>query len=146
MAIRSPSVAAIRRACGRDGVDGTIRLLFVRDGGRIGLVQTPQETVAMDSADQFLAGYLEVMITDVAAPAVVVAVQRSDGRPTHADRQLWTMLTARLEPTSTQLLDLVTVGTSQAWSARRGRPLNPPRRGAAPQSAARRSASRATAR
>ncbi|MGN6473761.1 MAG: hypothetical protein ACTHK4_08965 [Mycobacteriales bacterium] len=141
MPLRSPSIAAIRRVSGRGGVDGTIRLLFVRDGGRIGLVQTAQETAATDSADQFLAGYLATMITDVAAPGVLVAVHRADGRPTHADRQLWTMLSTRLEPTPTQLLDLVIVGESQTWSARSGHPLNPRRhRGA------RKSASRATAR
>jgi hypothetical protein len=144
--VRSPSLAAIRRASSGGCVDGTIRLLFLRDGGRIGLVQTAQETAATDTADQFLAGYLEVMITDVGAPAVVVAVHRADGRPTHADRQLWAMLSTRLEPTSTLLLDLVTVGTSHVWSARRGKPLNPPRRRRAnQQSAVRRSASRATA-
>lgn len=142
MSVRRPSLAAIRRACCRDCVDGTIRLLFVRDGGRVGLVQTPQETACTDSADQFLAGYLEVMITDVAAPGVVVAVHRGDGRPSHADRQLWAMLSTRLEPASTLLLDLVIVGPSQVWSARSGRPLNQPRR----RPAGRRSASRATAR
>lgn len=123
--------------------DGTIRLLFVRDGGRIGLVQTTLETVR--DADQFLAGYLEGMITDVAAPGVVVAVCRSDGRATYADRQLWTLLSARLELTPTTLLDLVAVGRTRVWSARRGRPLTPPRR-RGQRSAARRSASRASAR
>jgi hypothetical protein len=81
------------------------------------------------------------MITDVAAPGVVVAVHRGDGRPTHADRQLWTMLSTRLEPEPTSLLDLVIVGPSQAWSARRGKLLSSRRR-----TSVRRSASRAAAR
>ncbi len=141
MPARHPSLAAVRRACAGASLEGTIRLLFVRDGGRIGLTQTPQETAPADTADQFLAGYLERMITDVAAPGVVVVVHRSKGRPTHADRQLWDMLNARLAPTSTLLFDLVIIGTAKAWSARRGKALNPARR-----SAGRRSASRATAR
>ena len=143
MPVRSPTLTAIRRASSGDCADGTIRLLFVREGGRIGLVQTPQEPAGTDSADQFLAGYLEGMINDVAAPGVVVAVHRRDGRPKHADRQLWTMLCSRLDPTDTVLLDLVAIGTSRVWSARRGGPLNPPRRRAVP--TARRSASRARA-
>ncbi|HVV74438.1 MAG TPA: hypothetical protein VHC43_00260 [Mycobacteriales bacterium] len=134
MPARSPSVVAIRRACRSDAAEGTTRLLFVRDGGRIGLVQTPQETA--NDADQFFALYLERMITDVAAPAVVVAVHRAEGRPTYSDRQLWTMLRARIEQTPVNLLDLVVVGASRTWSARHGRPL----------SAGRRSASRAAAR
>ncbi|HWC34637.1 MAG TPA: hypothetical protein VG650_07395 [Mycobacteriales bacterium] len=145
MALRCPSLAAIRRATAGDAADGTIRLLFVREGGRVGLVQTPQE--AANEVDQFLALYLERMITDVAAAGVVVAVHRHDGRPSYADRQLWVMLGARLAPTPTTLLDLVVVGAPQVWSARRGRPLIPPRRRRAnQQTAARRSASRATAR
>jgi hypothetical protein len=165
---RSPNLTAIRRAAGKS-VDGTIRLLFVRAGGRVGLVQTPLE--AADNADQFLAGYIAGMITDVAAPSVLVTVSRADGRPTHADRQLWSMLAERLAPTSTALLDLVVIGSSRAWSARRNRPINPPRKrravratkksavratkksavratkkSANRQSAARRSASQATAR
>lgn len=144
MPVRIPTLAAIRRACPADLPEGTIRLLFIRDGGRVGLVQTPHETA--NDADQFLALYLERMITDVKAPGVVVAVHRFAGRPTYADRQLWTMLGPRIEPTPTSLLDLIVVGATQVWSARRGRPLNPPRRRrAVQQSAARRSASRSAA-
>jgi hypothetical protein len=160
-----PTLAAIRRSCHDDTpTEGMIRLLFLRDGGRIGLVQTARETA--DSADQFLAGYLTGMITDVGASAVVVAVSRAEGRPTHSDRQLWTMLVDRLAPTTTTILDLVTLGPSRAWSCRRARPINPPRRRratrasqqsatrasqqsatrASQQSAAHKSASRATAR
>lgn len=142
MPVRTPSLAALRRACTGMTTDGTVRLLFVRDGGRVGLVQSPLESV--HDADQFLARYLEGMITDVAAPGVVVAVCRHDGRPTYADRQLWAMLSARLAASSTTLLDLVAAGSSQVWSARKGRPLNPPRRRRP--SAGRRSASRASAR
>lgn len=142
MPLRTPSLAAIRRATAGACEDGTIRLLFVREAGRIGLVQTPVETATADTADQFLVRYLQQMIVDVAAPGVVVAVHRGDGRQTHADRQLWHLLRAGLEPSSTVLLDLVTLGTARAWSARRGAPLNPPRR----PSQGRRSASREAAR
>jgi hypothetical protein len=122
-----------------------VRLMFVRDGGRIGLVQTPSETA--NGADQFFALYLERMIIDVAAPGVVVAIHRSDGRPSYTDRRLWTTLTERLEPTSTRLIDLVAVGTDRVWSAKRGGPLDPPRRAKrASAKRARRSASRASAR
>jgi hypothetical protein len=117
-----------------------VRLLFLREGGRIGLVQTPSESA--NDADQFFALYLEGMIIDVAAPGVVVAIHRGDARPAYTDRRLWTMLSERLEPTSTTMLDLMVVGTSQVWSVKRGKPLNPPRR----RTSARRSASRATAR
>jgi hypothetical protein len=144
-----PTLAAIRRSCRDDASEeGAIQLLFMRDGGRIGLVQTARETA--DNADQFLAGYVVGMITDVAAPFVVVTINRADGRPTHSDRQLWAMLVDRLAPTTTTILDLVVIGPNRAWSARRARPINPPRRRRASranqQSAARRSASRATAR
>jgi hypothetical protein len=142
--VRAPSLAAIRRASGSELADGTIRLLFVRTGGRIGLVQTPQE--AANDADQFLARYLERMITDVAAPGVVVAIHRSDDKPSGSDRQLWTMLNERLEPTATRFLDLVVIGPARVWSLRHGRTLNPPRRRANRRSGARRSASRAAAR
>jgi hypothetical protein len=145
--VRSPSLAAIRRASLGESPDGTVRLMFVREGGRIGLVQTPSETA--NDADQFFARYLERMITDVAAPGVVVAVHRGDGRPSYNDRRLWTMLSERLEPTSTTLLDLVVIGPSRVWSAKRGKPLTAPRRAPRAQkqsSRARRSASRATAR
>ncbi|HVT21956.1 MAG TPA: hypothetical protein VHE57_11270 [Mycobacteriales bacterium] len=147
MAVRCPSLAAIRRASGAGLADGTVRLLFVREGGRVGLVQTPSETA--NGADQFFTLYLERMITDVAAPGVLVAVHRNDGRPTYTDRRLWTMLAARLEPTTTRLLDLVVVGADRAWSAKRGGPLDPPRRAtkrASRPAAARRSASRGAAR
>jgi hypothetical protein len=133
-----PTLAAIRRTC-PDGPpnEGQIRLLFLRDGGRIGLVQTASETA--NNADQFLARYLADMITDVAAPAVVVAISRGDGRPTHSDRQLWRMLVDKLTPTTTTILDLVAIGPGRVWSVRRARPLNPRPSG-------RRSASRAAAR
>jgi hypothetical protein len=173
MPARMPTLAAMRRSCPDDVTkEGAIRLLFIRDGGRIGLVQTASETA--DNADQFLAGYLGGMITDVAAPFVVVTVSRADGRPTHSDRQLWSLLLDRLAPTTTTILDLVALGPTRAWSARRARQINPPRRRrasranqqsasranqqsdsradqqsasrASQQSAARRSASRATAR
>ncbi|HVT63651.1 MAG TPA: hypothetical protein VHD81_00670 [Mycobacteriales bacterium] len=150
MAVRNPSLAAIRRASGGPSAEGMVRLMFVRDGGRIGLVQTPSELA--DGADQFFALYLERMITDVAAPGVVVAIHRIDGRPSHSDRRLWTMLGERLAATSSTLLDLVAVGPDRVWSAKRGGPLKPPRRRAprakkqSPRSAARRSASRAAAR
>jgi hypothetical protein len=147
MPIRSPSLAAIRRATRGDVPDGTTRLLFVREGGRVGLVQTAGETAT--DADQFFALYLERMIIDVAAPGVVVAIQRSDGRPAYTDRRLWAILSERLEPSPTKLLDLVAVGTSRVWSARRSGPLTAPRRakkGRAPRASERRSASRAAAR
>jgi hypothetical protein len=135
-----PTLAAIRRACPAESPhEGRIRLLFIRDKGQIGLVQTASETA--NNADQFLARYLADMITDVAAPAVVVVVGRDDGRPTHSDRQLWRMLVDQLAPTSTTILDLVTIGPSRTWSVRRARPLSPPRR-----PSGRRSASRAAAR
>jgi hypothetical protein len=142
--VRSPSLAAIRRASGGDTTEGMVRLMFIRDGGRIGLVQTPSETA--NGADQFFALYLERMILDVAAPGVVVAIHRSDGRPTYTDRRLWTMLGERLDPTSTRLLDLVAIGASQVWSAKRGKPMTAPRRRPAKRTAARKSASRAAAR
>jgi hypothetical protein len=122
-----PTLAAIRRTC-RDGDDheGLIRLLFVRDGGRVGLVQTAQETAA--NADQFLARYIAEMITDVGASAVVVTVNRATGRPTHSDRQLWSLLSQRLASTTTTILDLVAIGPTKAWSLRKARPMSPPRR------------------
>jgi hypothetical protein len=147
MPVRPPSLAAIRRATGRESPDGTTRLLFVRDGGRVGLVQTASETA--NDADQFFVLYLERMIVDVAAPGVVVAIQRRDGRPSYTDRRVWSMLNERLEPTPTRLLDLVAVGTSRVWSARRNGPLTAPRRakkGRAPRASERRSASRAAGR
>ena len=103
-------------------------------------MQRPTEPA--NGADQFFARYLERMITDVAAPGVLVAVHREDGRPAHTDRRLWTMLKERLEPSPTTLLDLVAIGTDQVWSAKRGGPLKPPRR----RRSARKSASRAAAR
>ncbi len=125
--------------------DGQLRLLFVRDGARVGLVQRASESA--NNADQFLARYLVDMINDVAAPGVVVAVSRHDGRATHSDRQLWSMLGELLAPTTTTLLDVVAIGSKRVWSVRRARPLNAPRRARAGQHrAGRRSASRAAAR
>jgi hypothetical protein len=123
---RAPTLAAIRRSCGDDDPDGQVRLLFLRDRGRIGLVQTAQETA--DNADQFLTRYLAGMITDVAAPAVLVTVRRSDGRPTTSDRQLWNMLVEHLGSNPSELVDLVTLSPDRAWSVRRGAPLKAPRR------------------
>jgi hypothetical protein len=149
MPTRMPTLAAIRRTYQDEpAMEGQTRLLFVRDGGRIGLVQTASETA--DNADQFLARYLADMITDVAAPVVVVAISRDAGRPTHSDRQLWVMLSERLAPTTTTMLDLIAIGPSRAWSVRRARPLNQPRRrsqqSAGRPSAGRKSPSRAAAR
>lgn len=142
MPVRCPTLTMIRRAVGSAPRNGTIRLLFVRASGRVGLVQTPHELA--NDADQFLALYLQRMISDVAAPGVVVAVHRDNGRPTYADRQLWEMLGARLAATSTVLLDLVVVGADQAWSMDQARPLSS--RAATPRNAERRSTSRARAR
>jgi hypothetical protein len=124
--IRTPTLAAIRRTCSSGDPDGLVRLLFLREKGRIGLVQTAQE--AADNADQFLARYLADMVADVAAPAVLVTVTRSDGKPTTSDRQLWAMLGQRITPTCTSLLDLVAIGPERAWSAKRGGPIKAPRR------------------
>jgi hypothetical protein len=123
---RTPTLAALRRTCDDNDREGLIRLLFVRDRGRVALMQTAQETA--DSADQFLVRYLADMIRDVAAPAVVVTISRADGRATNVDRQIFTMLTAQLAATSTALLDVVALGADSAWSARRGRPFSPSRR------------------
>ena len=148
MPTRMPTLAAIRRTHveGTDA-EGQIRLLFIRDGGRIGLVQTASETA--DNADQFLARYVADMITDVCAPGVVVTVSRSDGRPTHSDRQLWALLLVQLELTSTRIFDLVILGPDRAWSSRRTRPISTPRQRRVSRtnqrSAGRRSASRAAA-
>jgi hypothetical protein len=142
MTPRLPTLAALRRTCRDDDVEGLVRLLFVRDRGRVGLVQTAKETA--DSADQFLTRYLADMITDVGAPGVVVTVHRATGRPTHTDRQLWTLLGERLATSCTVLVDLVPLGPAHAWSVRRGRALTPPRRGRP--SGARRAASPAAVR
>lgn len=149
-----PTLAAMRRTCDPDtDQQGQVRLLFIRDAARIGLVQSASENA--NHADQFLARYLADMIIDVGAPAVVVLVSRAEGRPTHSDRQLWAMLVDLLAPTTTTVLDLVAIGPEKAWSVRRSRPLNPPRRRPAVRrrratragqpNAARKSASRATA-
>jgi hypothetical protein len=138
-----PTLAAIRRTClDEPSHEGQIRLLFVREGARICLVQTASETAK--NADQFLARYLADMITDVAAPSVVVTISRDNGRPTHSDRQLWQLLFDLLTPSATTILDLVTVGRTQAWSIRRARPLGPSASHRSP--SGRRSASRARAR
>jgi hypothetical protein len=140
MTARVPTLAAIRRTRDASDADGVIRLLFLRDKGRIGLVQSAQESA--DNADQFLARYLAEMITDVAAPAVLLTIARRDGRPITSDRQLWALLTEMLASTTTILSDLVVLGSDRAWSARRNGPLKPPRR----RRAGRRSPSPAAAR
>ena len=72
--LRTPTLTALRRTCGEADPEGLVRLLFVRDRGRVALVQTAHETA--DNADQFLVRYLADMIRDVAAPGVVLTIWR----------------------------------------------------------------------
>ena len=144
MTLRTPTLTALRRTCGEADPEGLVRLLFVRDRGRVALVQTAHETA--DNADQFLVRYLADMIRDVAAPGVVLTIWRAAGRASTSDRQILTLLTRELSSSGIALLDVVALGPERAWSTRRGRALSPPRRRPRRQSAARRSASPAAAR
>ena len=57
------------------------------------------------------------VVDDVDAPAVIVAVPRSDGQPRAEDWRLWEEMRARLSVTRSELIDLVVVGEQSWWAA-----------------------------
>jgi hypothetical protein len=63
-----------------------------------------------------LDGLAEV-VDGVDAPAVVVAVPRSDGQPRAEDWRLWEEMRARLAVARSELIDLVVVGEQSWWAA-----------------------------
>jgi len=63
-----------------------------------------------------LDGLVEV-VDGVDAPAVIVAVPRSDGRPRAEDWRLWEELRARMSVARPELIDLVVVGELSWWAA-----------------------------
>jgi hypothetical protein len=72
---------------------------------------------AMWNMDAQLTRNLAMIIREVPAKSVLVAIPRSDGRPRAVDLHLWRELRP-LVGAGTELADLVVVGPRSHWSAR----------------------------
>lgn len=97
--------------------EGSLWLLFL-DGPSGAVVVASAVDGAMTGMDADLRNNLVSIVRDVRAAAVLLAVPRAEGRPQRADRALWRVMERGCAST-TELVDLVVVGTDNYWSARR---------------------------
>lgn len=97
------------------GDDGSLWLLFL-DGPRGEVILATAVDDAMAHVDAQMTRNLIRVLGHVPAGAVLLAVPRADGRPLPVDRRLWSDL-ERLD--ALPLADLVVVGKTDYWSARR---------------------------
>ena len=95
--------------------EGSLWLLFLDDPHGDVVLATSFEG-AMAHVDAELTRNLVRIISHVPSAAVLLAVPRADGQPLNVDKRLWHDLEGLL---TDPLIDLVVVGESSYWSARR---------------------------
>src|ERR1700722_8986549 len=95
-----------------DDEGGTWVLFLDEDRRPVNAMALPPEVLGPLELD----GLVQV-VDDVDAPAVVVAVPRSDGQPRAEDWQLWEELRKRMAVARPELIDLVVVGDLSWWAA-----------------------------
>jgi hypothetical protein len=95
-----------------DDEGGTWVLFLDEDGRPVNAMALPAEELGPLELD----GLVQV-VDGVDAPAVVVAVPRSDGQPRAEDWRLWEELRARMAVARPELIDLVVVGELSWWAA-----------------------------
>lgn len=93
--------------------EGSLWLLFFDDPCGEPVVASAIDG-GMAHLDEILPNLL-MIIDDVGAKAVLLAVPRRSGRPQPVDRRLWREL--RTVSVSPEILDLVVVGDHEHWSA-----------------------------
>jgi DNA repair protein RadC len=99
--------------------DGALLGVFLDAAHRIVLCAPIDEGTG--DVDELFLRHLVAIVTDIAVAAVVFAVARPSGRPLRVDKLLWRELSARLDTSTTRLLDVIVVGEHQQWSAASGR-------------------------
>jgi hypothetical protein len=92
--------------------EGGTWVLFLDDERRpINGMALPAEELGPLELD----GIVEV-VDGIDAPAVIVAVPRSDGEPRAEDWRLWEELRQRMAVARSELIDLVVVGEQSWWA------------------------------
>jgi hypothetical protein len=99
------------------GEHGEGALLAVFLDGRHTVLLTIGFEEATDHVDELFLRHVVAVITDIRVAAVVLAVLRTNARPTRVDKLLWREIGARLVDAPTALLDLMVIGESGRWSA-----------------------------
>lgn len=95
--------------------EGSLWMLLLEDPSGEPVIASAVDG-AMAGMDSQLTRNLAMIITEVGAKAVLLAIPRRTGRPHPVDRQLWSDL-RHLVGSSTELIDLVVVGDAAYWSA-----------------------------
>jgi hypothetical protein len=95
-----------------DDEGGTWVLFLDEDRRPMNAMALPAEDLGPLELD----GLAEV-VDGVDAPAVIVAVPRSDGQPQAEDWRLWEELRRRMLAARTELIDLIVVGERSWWAA-----------------------------
>jgi hypothetical protein len=95
-----------------DDEGGTWVLFLDEERRPINAMALPAEELGPLELD----GLAEV-VDGVDAPAVIVAVPRSDGEPRAEDWRLWEELRKRMAVARSELIDLVVVGEQSWWAA-----------------------------
>jgi hypothetical protein len=102
----------IRLQSTADDEGGTWVLFLDEDGRPVNAMALPAEELGPLELD----GLVQV-VDGVDAPAVVVAVPRSDGQPRAEDWRLWEGLRRRMAVARPELVDLLVVGDLSWWAA-----------------------------
>lgn len=95
-----------------DDEGGTWVLFLDKDRRPVNAMALPAEELGPLELD----GLVQV-VDGVDAPAVVVAVPRSDGQPRAEDWRLWEEMRKRMAIARPELIDLVVVGELSWWAA-----------------------------
>jgi hypothetical protein len=94
--------------------DGAITVTFLNAKNEPVLSTVLEESA--DEADEFLARYLVSMVRDVGTAGALISIARPNGRPTGADRLLWSLIEPL--PGSAAVTDLVVTGEEKSCSLR----------------------------
>ena len=94
-----------------DDEGGTWVLFLDEDRRPINAMALPAEELGPLELD----GLVEV-VDGVDAPAVIIAVPRTDGQPRAEDWRLWEELQKRMPVARSELIDLVVVGEQSWWA------------------------------
>lgn len=104
------------RAHGSADDEGSLWMLLLDDPYGSPVVTSVVDD-AMEHMDAHLTRNIAMILTEVGANAVLLAVPRQSGRPYDVDRRLWADLQSMVRPPP-EILDLVVVGDQAYWSAR----------------------------